>query len=61
MSCTLEPGMRDRGEAGVERELERIAAEAAADLRLPHAADAGHALEDLRIPSHSPSGSKSGM
>ena len=52
-----EAGVRDRGEAGVERELERIAPEAAPDLGLPDPGDRGAPFEDLH---HASPGSNSG-
>ena len=56
-----EAGVLDRCEAGVERELERVAEETPPHVRLADAGDARTALEDLR---HEPStvlGSKSGI
>jgi hypothetical protein len=42
-----EAGVRDRGEAGVEREAERIAAEPPPDVGLPDPRDGGLSFPDL--------------
>ena len=52
-----EPGVFDRREAGVERQLERIAIQAPADVALPDSGDRRAPLENLRQAS---TGSKSG-
>src|SRR4030095_13579287 len=53
-----EAGVRDRREARIERELERIAPEAAPDLRLADPGERGAAFVDLHQP---PTGSNSGI
>ena len=52
-----EPRVRDRREAGVERQLERIAVQAPADVALPDPGDRRAPLQDLH---QARSGSKSG-
>ena len=53
-----EAGVLDGGHARVEREVERVAEQPAADLRLPRAADHGTPLDRVRC--HQAAGSKSG-
>ena len=54
-----EAGVLDGGHARVEREVERVAEEAAADVGLPHAADDGAPLD--RVYHHQAAGSNNGM
>src|SRR5262249_34663162 len=57
-----QPRVRDRGEARVERELQRIAAEATPDVGLPRARDARAPFDDLIGVHHQElSGSNRGM
>ena len=51
-------GVGDRGEAGVERELERVAPEAAPDLGLPDPGQRSAAFQDFH---HALTGSNSGI
>ena len=47
MSASVETGVVDRFEHRVDREVERIAVDAASDLRLTDACDDGLALESI--------------
>ena len=66
MSSVVRPGVLDRGEAAVERQLERIAEQPPADVGLADAGDARAPFDDVVLvhDRHSPgsaSGSNNGM